>query len=284
MSGEIKTFIKGSEWKGMVPDKALSTEVYLLIEEQAITLAAPSEADATLWMNRFALEMPFLEGLKKVFFEESILSLPYKTTHIFIEGGSYTLVPNDLESTASPELWSSLLTPIEEQHILSQTISVEQMTLLYSVPLELYNFCQRSFSLPTYSHSMQPFISFATRLGRQSEPKLLMVRLGQSQMDVLYVADGVLQLSSRYEVKNDVDVLYFITAIWRQFYLSQESVPLYLYPYQSTIYSESLLEKLREHISRIEVNYFPATGMIDNILSKVINELPPEFILQLICA
>lgn len=284
MGAGIKEIIRGREWQGMEPEKALSTEVYILLEEQALTLVAPSHPSGTIWMHRIPLEMPFIEGLKKVFFEERILSLPYKSTHIFMEAGSYTLVPNDLESTASPELWSSLLTPIEGQHILSQAISEEQMMILYAVPLELYNFCQRSFSLPTYSHLMQPLISFATRLGRQSDSRLVMVRLGQRQMDILYVADGVLQLSSRYEVKSEMDVLYFVTAIWRQFYLSQESVPLYLYPYQSSLYSESLLNQLREHILRVEVNHFPSNVEMDKVMNQLVNELPPEFILQLICA
>lgn len=283
--GSIREINIGDQLLELDPQMALNAEIYVLLKERTLTflLFLKKEGEVQLWLSNMALEAPTLEGLKKVFYEHPLLSLPYKASNIYFDVGSYTLVPKDLDHSGTPELWSSIHSPIEDQFVLSQIISTEQMVLHYSVPLELYNFCQRSFSLPTYGHSLQPMISFATRLSRQCEPNLVMTCFGENQMDVIYVSNGQLQLCSRYQISSEADILYFITALWRQFFLSQETVPLYIYGHQPSMLTESLMRRLKDQIGRVVVGYFPVHKCPQELLTKHKSELPPELIIQLLC-
>ncbi|MDN4754140.1 DUF3822 family protein [Porphyromonadaceae bacterium W3.11] len=282
---KIVDILRSDELLDQGQEIAFTTELHVLIRDQKLTLiAVPQSGDTShVWLDTIELEMPLMDGLKKIFFEKPILSLPYKATHIYLDQWRYTLVPNDLDKSGTPELWTALHTPIDEQYVLSQQIASEQLRLHYTVPLELYNFCQRSFSLPTYDHTLQPLIALATRLSRKSEPKLVMMRIGKAVVDVLYVADGVLELVNRYQVRNEVDILYFVTALWRQFFLSSESVPLFLYNSDSSFITDTFLDQLNEYISRVELNYYPGLLCPEEVIKRYEAELPPEFILQLLC-
>lgn len=284
-STQIVDILSHDELLDLGQDIAFTTELHVLVRDQKLTLIAiPQSGDTSrVWLKCIALEMPLMEGLKKTFFEEPLLSLPYKATHIYLDQWRYTLLPNDLDKSGTPELWSALHSSIEEHHVLSQQISSEQMIIHYTVPLELYDFCQRSFSLPTYNHTLQPLIALATRLSRKSEPKLVMMRVGKAVVDVLYVTDGVLELVNRYQVRNEVDILYFVTALWRQYFLSSETVPLYLYNSDSPYLTDAFLDQLGEYISRVELNYYPRLLCPEELIKRHETELPPEFILQLLC-
>lgn len=265
---------------------AFSTEVYILIRERSLSLMAlnNSEGRTALFLSSFDLELPLTEGLKKAFFEHPILSLPFRNTHLYIDQGSYALLPTAVDGSGTPELWSELCGKSDDREVLTLPLLGEQMVLHYTVPMEVYRFCQRSFSLPSYGHVLQPLIATSIQLSRQSEPALVMMRKSGEYADVIYAADGQLQLANRYRVMSDEDVMYYITALYRQFYLSSQSVPLYLYSEELPDKMGVLVEKLSEFIGRVEINkYHSAIFPDEKIKAEYADVLVPEFILTLLC-
>lgn len=88
---------------------------------------------------------------------------------------------------------------------------------MYSLSQELFDFSQRSFSIPSYRHSVASLIGMAVRQTRRDTPHVVVVHHLGDYICIVVASDGELLLSNRYRVVGDADTLYYLTALYRQF-------------------------------------------------------------------
>lgn len=229
----------------------------------------------------FPFEGDMEQGLKELFYTHSALSLPFRATHIYIdEGEGYVVVPKDLQAAGSAHDWLAACMPLQKR--VPQLIEIDDMAaqIAFSTDRALYEFCQRSFSLPHFDHLARPLASATLRYSRRTYPRVLAVRLGSSSLDVVCAVEGQLLLCNRYAISRDaVDALYFVTALWRQLGLSQQEDHLLLYGQ----HLEPLEQLLHDRITHLYSNLYPGLLVDTKELNKMGLHLPPEIILDTLC-
>lgn len=224
-----------------------------------------------------------VESLKSVFFSYPTLSLPFKTTRVFADDGSgYTLVPTDLKPVASSNDWVVSSLDTEGKHVLSIPLNDTPATIETAVRSDLYEFCQRSFAFPRFDHLQRPLIAAAMRYTRRVHPAVVMVILGNGYTDITLARNGQLLLANRFDTPQAMDVLYFVTAVWRQFDLDPTSdhLCLYMHPAKDV---EVPMEKLGTSIRHLSLNTYHGLIADPRVVSDRKLQLPPEFILDNLC-
>ena len=222
-------------------------------------------------------------SLKSVFFSHPTLSLPFKTTNIFADDGTgYTLIPSDLRSVASPNDWVASSLETGGKHILSVPLNDTPATIETAVRSDLYEFCQRSFAFPRFDHLQRPLIAAAMRYTRRVHPAVVMVIVGNGYTDITLAKDGQLLLANRFDTPQSMDILYFVTAVWRQFDLApaNDHLCLYAHPAKDTA---ALMEKLESSIRHLTLNTYHGSIIDPKVVSDRKMALPPEFILDNLC-
>lgn len=260
------------------PDQALSMDAFIILSDQKVSLAVRKDQDEqVVYLFTSLLDSTLSCGLKQFFFEHPILSLPYRSTQISIHDQSaYTIVPQDLFHTTTAEDWLAVVTELGDRQVLSEDISQEQMTLCYSISQELYDFCQRSFSLPSYTHTIKSLITSAILESRRSNHRLLMAEYSTGTLDLVVAEEGALLLANRYRVLGASDILYYLTSVFRQFRLSNTDDPLYLYTDQPV---PQLEQELRDTIRQLHINHYPSLI----VPPEHTQGIPTPFVHKLLC-
>lgn len=226
----------------------------------------------------------WLEGLKSVFFSHSVLSLPYRSTKLFVDGGAgYVVIPTDLKPLGIVEDWvePSLRTARKQVYTVPLTdLSARIETVVRG---GVYDFCRRSFPIPHFDHLQRVLISSAMRYTRRIDASVVMVIWSQGYVDVTVSASGQLLFANRFDTPQVLDVLYYVTAVWRQFDLDPTKDHLRVYASPDTKDEEWLMEKLGQSIKHLGFNDYPGLLLAPQQLSKISSLLPPEFILDTLC-
>ncbi len=232
---------------------------------------------------RFTEAVP--EALKNVFFAHPTLSLPFRSTRLYLDDGSgYTLVPDDLEPTGTgAEEWLSPVIDTRGKHTLSVHLDDAPASISYAVEEELYEFCQRSFVFPRFDHPQRPLTSAVMRYTRRHYPKAMMAILNDKYMDVALARQGSLLLANRYPIADHADVLYFVTALWRRFALDPTADHLHLYTAFTAIDGDIVAQHLSPSIAHLYLNDYPGLCLLPKALASANLKIPPELILDNLC-
>ncbi|MDO4771721.1 DUF3822 family protein [Porphyromonas sp.] len=224
-----------------------------------------------------------VEGLKAAFFAHPTLSLPFKTTRIFADDGTgYVLIPDDLKAVATSQEWVAPSINTTGKHVFSVHFNDTPASIETAVRSDLYEFCQRSFAFPHFDHLQRPLVSVAMRYTRREHPVVVMAILGSGYVDLTLAREGQLLLANRFETPDLMDVLYFVTAVWRQFSLdpSRDHLCLYALPARDV---SPLMQKLGISIAHLSLNRYHGLMVAPEVATNPKLQLPPEFILDNLC-
>lgn len=227
---EIKE-IHAREEQSLSANEALTLDARITLEgEEIFFLAWSEESDKPLLAARFSTAGANEGGMQQLFWNHPLLALPFKSSTLLVEDGSpFAIVPEDLFDSALPENWLSLTTELEGRKVLTKAIEEEHLYIIYSVNRELFDFCQRSFSLPTFGHHISTQLVHTLRMSRREHPEVVTAYIGREHLQVVVARSGELLLANLYRIVSEADCLYYITALYRQFKLDPHTVPLYLF-------------------------------------------------------
>ncbi|MBR8759563.1 DUF3822 family protein [Porphyromonas levii] len=262
-------------------DKALNMEAYLVVSRGQIQYAArPIDDNSTIYTATAQLVNHPDGGMQQLFWEYPLFALPYKSTVISVEdSSSFVVVPQDLLGSASKEEWLGVATGLSGRRVMSIDMEEERSTVIYSISQELFDFSQRSFSIPSYTHCIVPLIRLAVTFTRRDVPRVvILMHLGES-INVVIATEGRLLLANRYKVASDIDTLYYVTALYRQFKFSPQDTPLLVYSLEGR---GKLLSLLGDIISDVRWNSYPYLSK-EYQQNKVLTTIHQQLVLQLLC-
>mgnify|MGYP004497036073 CR=1 FL=1 len=262
-------------------DRVHDMTAYVAIDRDTLSFACTiQDISFPVYFFRAVYPSDAHDGLQRLINDLPILSFPFRSTEIsFQDDSPFVVIPEDLTSGATPSEWLSIAGDISNKEPLCCDFDEEQLRVIYSIPLDVYGFCSRSFSMPHFGHSLLPHIRISLRNSRIQTKQLVSVIYESDQLQVVVACEGSLLLANRYSVAGLNDILYYITAIYRQFKLDPSCVPLYLY---SSHISPQLTSDLRQYISTIAINEFRGLE-IGEIMAKQYRKIPPHTIWELLC-
>lgn len=250
---EIKEIHPREEEQSLSAKEALGVEARITLENEMIFfLAEEQEADKPILATSISTIGSDEGGMQQLFWSHPLLSLPFKSTTILVEDGApFAIIPEDLFDSASPEDWLALTTDLEGRKVLTKAIEEEHLHIVYSVNKELFDFCQRSFSLPSFGHYISTQVIYTLRKSRREHPQLVTAYISKEFIQVVVARSGELLLANLYRIVSESDCLYYITALYRQFQLDPHSDPLYLFTNRP---QESIQQLLDSSVEKIELS------------------------------
>lgn len=250
---EIKEIHPREEEQSLSAKEALGVEARITLDNEMIFfLAEEQEADKPILATSISTTGSDEGGMQQLFWSHPLLSLPFKSTTILVEDGApFAIIPEDLFDSASPEDWLALTTDLEGRKVLTKAIEEEHLHIVYSVNKELFDFCQRSFSLPSFGHHISTQVIYTLRKSRREHPQLVTAYISKEFIQVVVARSGELLLANLYRIVSEADCLYYITALYRQFQLDPHSDPLYLFTNRA---QESIQRLLESSVERIELS------------------------------
>lgn len=95
--------------------------------------------------------------------------------------------------------------------------------------------------------------------------------------EILYAVEGKLQLCNRYKVPTDMDLKYYITALWRQagFDALQDHLLYFTHPTESAL---TFVDDLKKQIREVRLNPYPLDSKwsLDLTPESTLLSLPPQ--------
>lgn len=264
---------------------AASYNAFVLITSKSIRLFAQHTTSHGTYFYRDVRHADALDGgITRSFYILPELAYSYRSIRLYVDFGSkYILVPDDfLGQGLDPVEWLSA-DALEGHHPLSVNVADQRCSILYTLPDEVYEFCNRSFVVRQFEHPLEPAIEAAVRRSRTREGIVMtaLVRDVEGYVDVIMVHRGQIMLSNRYAFSNEVDILYYLTSLWRQSEMMNPRDHLYIYGASGDTVTSKLSRLMEEAIDHLHLNDYGDLIADRSNLSDILKsdpELPESFI------
>lgn len=223
-------------------------------------------------------------GVAGAFFLMPEAAFPYSRVQVLVDSSdSYVLVPQDfIRRGVESADW--LVRPVAE-HSRPFSIPIGDLgyTLLYTLPTEVYDFCVRSFVISHPDHPVRPMLGAGVRRSRGASGVYMTVLLSEDEgyVDVVVASDGQTLHANRYKVRSEVDVLYYVTSIWRRHQMESPRDSLYLYGNETHTITSALLPLITPAITSLHINDYSLIGSDGGVYKEIKvahPTLPPSLI------
>ena len=127
-------------------------------------------------------------------------------------------------------------------HIHSDYLEGFDITNVYAVNNDLYNFIKENFPFAETSHIFSRLVQESLRSSRAKDNRELWINISGSTMYASVTKGGTLLLANRFPISTAGDVLYWVGSIYNSHNLSQQTVPLWISG--DTSYTDALKERI----------------------------------------
>ena len=158
----------------------------------------------------------YIAWLKDLFFENDFFNYPFAAIHVLYLSSRYTLVPNVVLKDKEEEAFLSFTLSGSTQKGIRNAVRGEEMTVVFDMPEDIYEFCARSLLNPTFVHHLVPFLSVWKKRSAQSIPKHMYVYIHGADLDIICYDQGRLLFANSFPFQDTTDIIYFILYAWRQ--------------------------------------------------------------------
>ncbi len=224
------------------------------------------------------------QGLTQAFFLLPELAYPYHSLRVLVDyGSSYVLVPDDfLRQGTDATSWLSSNRDLDAHPIIVPLPDL-RCSIVYSLPKDVFEFCNRSFVVPQFDHPLRSTIEVTVRGSRLVEGCRMAAVLyfDEGYVDIVVASQGMIRLCNRYPFRSDIDILYYITSVWRQQQMTTERDHLYLYGSEGAPVLISLLSRIEHSIPLLHLNDYSLLISPDAPLGSIRQaepHLPASFI------
>lgn len=213
-----------------IPDtlNANSSEKYIMsirLRPDGLSFSAynPLETGSFFYRDKiFERNVSFMDNLKDFFFENEVLSYPFKQTYILCEEVPYTLIPKEVsQEHTTLEFLKFNFTSFTGRGI-SNTLKELPIEIIFGVEEELYEFCCRSLLDPHFIHSITPLLTYWRKVNTLSSRKQMFIYLYNQHVDIVCLEEGRLLFANTFKFKHINDILYYILYVWKQLEMDQE--------------------------------------------------------------
>lgn len=226
-----------------------------------------------------------VQGLDQAFFLLPELAYPYHSLRVSVDfGSSFVLVPDDFtQQGMEPEVWLAQQRTVEALHPMVESIGDLRCSIVYSLPEEVYEFCNRSFVVPQFYHPIRPTMEMAVRHSRMADGihMTAVLHADEGYMDAMLVTQGQVKLCNRYSFRNEVDILYYLTSLWRQHEMQTPRDYMYIFGDSDARILQALVPHLQSAITHLHVNDYSFALAPDTHLDAIRTSephLPESFI------
>lgn len=154
--------------------------------------------------------------LNELLHHEPLLKVPYKKTLVSYCGGRYLISPQSLVSPAYlEEVFYFTFRHQSEEYLFHQSFPDYQSTITFGVPTLLKEFFEIYFSQLQFRPETEPLLT----PDKQTSSQQLLIKANRTGhlMYLVAILEGKSTISNSFEIKDETDMLYYITGFAKQF-------------------------------------------------------------------
>jgi hypothetical protein len=221
-------------------------------EEYSFSLHNPADSTACFYYplkkNR---TVSALRLFQDVYFDEAneFFTLPYRKIYIINYSPVFTYIPSLIFNDKDKDKYLDFLFMENKGKSLHHQLQSPEITIIHTLPEDVYEFLQRSFiEAKIIHHTAPPLTYFQTRSEIINRNKII-VNLQYPGLDVLCFSRDAFLLGNHFRCNNRMDAVYYILFIWKQ--LKFDQLNDYIYIAGDAASQERLSEDLRIYIRNI---------------------------------
>ena len=203
-------------------------------------------------VERFFYRLPVdkrsnvLSQIQEVFFDHAFFSCPFRKILLLNRTPVFAYIPNMLFEEKSKEAYMQFLFTNLSGKILHQTLSKPEITILHTLPDDLYGFFHRSFPEASIVHYTAVMIAWCQEKCPLVDGNRMVIYRQPDGMDVLCFSRQQLLLSNHFHCASTDDAVYYALYIYKQLKFSQLKDFSYLAGAE-----EELHKKLKKYIQNV---------------------------------
>ena len=173
-------------------------------------------------------DMDIAKSLKDIVFENPCFSYLYKSFYVIIITRKYTLVPDDVFSEKRSDMLFSFCHEKDEAgKVLIQQIDDLNLSLLYEVNNDIFEFLTRSILNPRFIHYLAPLFISWQKKSFACYSKQIYAYMHENIFDIICFERGEVLFVNSFNYEKDNDIIYYIMYACRQISINQLEDNLY---------------------------------------------------------
>ncbi len=202
--------------------------------------------------------IPDLDHLKDFVSSNDFLSCPFKQLKIVWADSDYMLVPNALPADEK-ELevyYSYTFGKKVVGRLLADEVKGEDMSVLYQIDSETYDFCMKSFVNPDFVHTKSAVFSLWKNHSLNCQNRQMYISFVDEQLTIACYEKGHLIFFNYFKVHGFNEVVYYTLYVWKQQKLDVFTDSLFFSG--DAFQMNELKEKLQLYISHVDSFEYPS--------------------------
>ena len=172
--------------------------------------------------------MDISRSLKNAIFENPCLSYIYKSFYIIIISGKYSLIPDDVFfENRTDRLFSFCHEKDEEGKVLIQPVDELNLSLLYEVNSDIFEFLINTIVNPQFIHYLSPLLISWQKSSFACFTKQVYTYIHENILDIICFERGEVLFANSFKYEKDNDIIYYIMYACKQTSFNQLEDNLY---------------------------------------------------------
>ena len=199
----------------------------------------------------FDADIPVVQSLKDIFFDNPCFSYVYKSLYIVCASGKYTLVPDSVFLEKGKELLFSFCHKTDSaEKVLAQPLRGLNSSLLFGTNSEAYEFLMRSLVNPQFIHSLSPMLNLWRESSMACHPKQIYIFVHDDMFDIVCFERGEMLFINSFDYETGKDMVYYIMYVCKQ--LGIEQLDDCLHFCGDKIKCQSVMAVVKKYIRQID--------------------------------
>lgn len=226
--------------------------------------------------NNFGNRFSYNESIKKLIFDFTFFSNPFRKVTVAVTSNEFTLVPDAFFERKWAEKYFHFNVNHENMHILSQHIASVNGNVVFGIEEELHNFLSRNLCNPVFAHSIVPLIERFSKHNPSTSHKRCFLDWFENHLTIVCFEHETLLSANQFECRQPLDALYLIVGIWEKLEIDQLNDTLYLTPFFAK--ETEATDMLKQLIRNIEIIDFRPKATLSELDRQT---LPTDLLLPL---
>ncbi|MDR2475006.1 MAG: DUF3822 family protein [Bacteroidales bacterium] len=162
---------------------------------------------------------PYVESLKEAVFSNNLLSFNYKNIKIMIVNGLFTLLPAPFATGNTEDKKSFLQFNFEDtqnKKTLVDSVAACGLENIFGLPLDTYNFLQRTFPFAEYVHYISPMLQYFANQKVLGEKGRVYLHVNNTEISVFCFNENRIEVVNTFPCTDTNDAAYFILNLWER--------------------------------------------------------------------
>ena len=197
---------------------------------------------------RFPVDKRFdaFSQFQEAFFDQALFTHSFRKIFILNRTPQFTYIPNILFKEENKQAYMQFLFTSINGRILHQTLSKPEMTVLHTLPEDVYGFLRRSFPEAPIVHYTAAAIAWCQEKEQWTDGNRMVIYRQPDGVNILCFSRQQLLLCNHFPCQSPEDAVYYAIYTYKQLNFSQLTDFIYLVQAEG-----ELQEKLSKYIQNV---------------------------------